>query len=197
MALGILSRSRSRRHRVWARLLWCLSACAVAASACGGDAAQDSLGGPLLIDEVATQLSIGESALISTEASRVPGINPFTDPAMPEAELQRFIAAVATLDREAECPPTLTPASLEGHVEVFRVADSCMHIEYEPLNGRSIWEAQAQLRTDPTVFAVGLPVTDLVPERAMPFDDSDLEPWHIPVVDAPLLWPVGHRERRK
>ena len=125
--------------------------------------------------------------------TRVPGIDPFSHPTMPQEELEKFIAAVETLDRDATCPPTAVPASLDGHAEVLRIADSCMYIEYHPLNGRTIWQARHEIKqADPAVFAVSVPSDNLLPNQTGGLDYSDYTQWHLEplrVAELQAGWP--------
>ena len=160
------------------------------ADSSGGTGADESGGG----------LSTGAIAvpvIKSADAPRVPGIDPFSHPTMPQEELERFIAAVETLDRDATCPPTVVPASLDGHAEVLRIADGCMHIEYHPFEGRTIWQARYEImQADPTVFAVGFPSDDLEPDQAADLDSDEwynnYDQWHLEYLDVRELqagWP--------
>ena len=156
------------------------------ADSSGGTGADESGGG---LSTKATVVPVIKSA----DAPRVPGIDPFSHPTMPQEELERFIAAVETLDRDATCPPTVVPASLDGYAEVLRIADGCMHIEYHPFEGRTIWQARYEImQADPTVFAVGFPSDDLEPDQAADLDYGDYDQWHLEYLDVRELqagWP--------
>ena len=178
--------SNSPRRSGLTRLAWCTVVGLMVASACGGDTASDSRDEPLLEEGPVVELALSDQ--VPADRPTVPGIDPFTDPDMSETELRRFAAAVATLDETVECPPTVAPSSLEGHAEVLRIADGCMHIEYQPLNGRTIWQARAEIGADPTVFAVSLPATVLVPDQEQVLDDPDIKQWHLPAMQATTLW---------
>ena len=119
--------------------------------------------------------------IVTSDEVRVRGIDPYSHPTMPLEELERFIAAVKTLDRAASCPPTEGPASLDSHVEILRIADSCMNIEFELLGDRTIWQARHEImQADPTAFAVGFPSIGFLALQSIPIDYADYtDAWHV------------------
>ena len=138
--------------------------------------------------------TLGAPRIASATRTRVPGIDPFSHSTMPLEELERFVAAAETLDRNAKCSPAAIPDSLDDYVEVFRIADGCMHIEYHPLNGRTISQARQEIKqADPTVHAVSYPSDDLLPDQSIGFEYSDYEQWHLEPMQAAGLqggWPM-------
>ena len=118
--------------------------------------------------------------------------DPATTPPLGDFDLERLVAAAATLDPRAVCPETALPEFLEGVVEVLRIDSGCAVVEYELLNGRAFEEARADiLQQDPTAIAVGLPPIDIEPSAVGALDDDD---WSRLVGGATLWHPVGGNE---
>ena len=103
--------------------------------------------------------------------------------------INEMLSSLGALDQTEGCAPTRVPASVEDHIEVMRIEDGCVLIEYEPLAGQSVAEARRVLASDPTVVAADLPVVDF----DLSHDYSEKDPdaglqWHLPQVDAKALW---------
>jgi len=126
-------------------------------------------------------------------AGRIPTFDPFTTPTVSDIDLDRLADAIETLDPEVDCPPTVSPASLDDVAEVVRIADGCLNVEYIPLEGRTIGEVREELASDPEVHAVDLPVTDVYPSD-FHYDDPGKEQWHLETIEADILWYGGTSE---
>ena len=121
------------------------------------------------------------------------GFDPFTSPSLSGLDVQRLAEAVATLDPDAVCPEPVLPESYVSVVEVARIEGGCAVVEYEVLGERSIEEVVGALASDPSVFAVGAPATNIVPQVLQPaveFDDPLLPQWHLETMDVDRLWNV-------
>ncbi|WP_419846859.1 S8 family serine peptidase [Candidatus Poriferisocius sp.] len=103
---------------------------------------------------------------------------------------ERLAAAVETLDDGAVCPQADAPESFDGVAEVGRIQDGCVVLEYVALAGRTMADLRAELASDPTVFAVGFPVIDVVPLQTPSglYDDPSLPQWHLETMGADKLW---------
>ena len=103
--------------------------------------------------------------------------------------INELLSSLGALDATEGCPATRVPASVEDHIEVMRIDDGCVIIEYEPLDGRTVAEARRVLASDPTVVAADLPVVDFDLTHDYSADDPDAgRQWHLPQVDAKALW---------
>ena len=122
------------------------------------------------------------------EEMPVPVFDPFTTPTLSDIDLERLGVAVATLDPETDCPPTVAPGSLDDVAEVVRISEGCLNVEYIPLQGRTIDQVRQELASDPDVHAVDIPVTDDYP-LDFPYDDK--EQWHLKEIEADILWDGG------
>ena len=118
----------------------------------------------------------------------VAGFDPFTTPPLSDLDLDRLAVAVATLDETVECPPVVAPDSLDDVAEVVRIADGCLIVEYEPLNGRTVAEVREALSGDLTVHAVGVPPRDVY--RASTTDSLRHNQWFLDkdAINAEVLW---------
>ena len=118
----------------------------------------------------------------------VGGFDPFTTPTLSDLDLDRLAVAVATLDETVECPPVVAPESLDDVAEVVRIADGCLIVEYEPLNGRTVAQVREALSADPTVHAVGVPPRDVYLDQAS--DSLRHNQWFLDkdAIDAEVLW---------
>ncbi|MDE0288243.1 MAG: S8 family serine peptidase, partial [bacterium] len=103
--------------------------------------------------------------------------------------INELLSSLGALDQTEGCAATRVPASVDEHIEVMRIEDGCVLIEYEPLDGRSVAEARRLLAADPTVVAADLPVVDfdLSHDYSAKDPDAGLQ-WHLPQVDAKELW---------
>ena len=121
---------------------------------------------------------------------RIPTFDPFTTPTVSDIDLDRLADAVATLDPDADCPPTASPASLDDVAEVVRITDGCLNIEYIPLQGRTVAQVRQELASDPDVHAVGRAVTDyaLDSSHEFPYDEDAKKQWHLEAIEADKLW---------
>ena len=100
-----------------------------------------------------------------------------------------LLSSLGALDQTEGCAPTQVPASVYDHIEVMRIEDGCVLIEYEPLQGRSVSEARRVLSADPTVVAADLPVVDFDLSHDYSVKDPDAgQQWHLPQLDAKALW---------
>ena len=126
-------------------------------------------------------------APVGTQPQEPPVFDPFTTPTVSDIDLERLGEAVATLDPEVGCPPTVAPGSLDDVAEVVRISDGCLNIEYIPLQGHTIAQVRQGLASDPDVHAVDLPVTDL---RLLDFhyDEVGKEQFHLKSIEANKLW---------
>lgn len=100
----------------------------------------------------------------------------------------RLVTAVDSLDNDRVCPDPELPSSLDDVVEVGRIVDGCVKLEYVALNGDSVGAVRERLANDSTVFAVGIPPFDLVPAQTIAFDDPSLPQWHLERIFADQLW---------
>ena len=104
-------------------------------------------------------------------------------------QINDLLATVGTLDAARDCADPSAPSSLDDRVEVIRIADGCVLIEYEQLDGRTLAEARRDLARDPAVVAVDIPIVDLELTQDYAGDDPDAgRQWHLPQVDARRLW---------
>ena len=62
--------------------------------------------------------------------------------------INELLSSLGALDETEGCAATRVPTSLEDHVEVMRIEDGCVLIEYEPLEGRTVAEARRVLAAD-------------------------------------------------
>ena len=105
------------------------------------------------------------------------------------AQLNSLLAAVGTLDAGESCPESPVPASLDDIVEVIRITDGCVLVEFEHLDGRTLAEARRDLAEDPEVVAADVPVLELGLGQDYGADDPDAaRQWHLPDMDAWSLW---------
>ena len=128
---------------------------------------------------------------VESEGPLFEAFDPMTTPMLSDVDLERLRIAVATIDTNAVCPEAEVPTSLDGHAEVLRIANGCLHVEYEPLNGRTLEQARQALERDITVHAVGLPPRELLHAQSSHSYDEDpraRDQWHLPVLDAQALW---------
>ena len=103
--------------------------------------------------------------------------------------INELLSSLGALDETEGCAATRVPTSLEDHVEVMRIEDGCVVIEYEPLEGRTLAEARRVLAADPTVVAADLPVVDFNLTHDYSADDPDAGlQWHLPQLEAKALW---------
>ena len=126
-------------------------------------------------------------APVGAQPGEPPVFDPFTTPTVSDIDLERLADAVESLDPDAECAPTATPASLEDVAEVLRITGGCLNVEYVALQGRTIAEVREELASDREVHAVDLPVTDDYPTD-FHHDDPDKELWHLEKIEADKLW---------
>ena len=129
----------------------------------------------------------GEEPAVRGEV--VAGFDPLATPALSDIDLGRLGAAVATLDETVDCPPVAAPDSLDDVAEVVRIADGCMVVEYELLQGRTVGEVREALSADPSVHAVGLPPRGVYPDQSSSTGDrwQDYQ-WYLGEVNAEGLW---------
>ena len=103
--------------------------------------------------------------------------------------INELLSSLGALDQTEGCAATRVPASVDDHIEVMRIEDGCVLIEYEPLEGRSVSEARRVLAADPTVVAADLPVVDFDLSHDYSANDPDAgQQWHLPQLDAKALW---------
>ena len=103
--------------------------------------------------------------------------------------INELLSSLGALDETEGCAATRVPTSLEDHVEVMRIEDGCVVIEYEPLEGRTLAEARRVLAADPTVVAADLPVVDFNLTHDYSADDPEAGlQWHLPQLEAKALW---------
>ena len=104
-------------------------------------------------------------------------------------QINGLLAAIGTLGAGESCPESPVPDSLDDLVEVIRIDDGCVLVEFEKLDGRSLAEARRDLAGDPAVVAVDFPVVDLGLAQDYGDDDPDASrQWHLPEMDARSLW---------
>ena len=108
-------------------------------------------------------------------------------------DYERLNNALSTLTVSGAdgCPATDTPASLEGYVEVIRIDEGCVLVEYEPMRGRTLAQVRAVLARDGTVFAADLPISNLELSQTPDYADEDPragDQWHLPDMQARALW---------
>ena len=104
-------------------------------------------------------------------------------------QINGLLATFGTLDADRDCPESPVPGSLDDRIEVIRIADGCVLIEFEQLDGRTLAEARRDLARDPAVVAADLPIVDLglTPDYAGGDPEAGRQ-WHLPQVDARSLW---------
>ena len=124
------------------------------------------------------------------EEMPVPVFDPFTTPTLSDIDLERLGAAVATLDPEADCPPTVAPALLDDVAEVVQISGGCLNVEYVPLEGRTIGQVREAFASDPRIHAVGAPVWQVWLTQVGTYsnDAESGEQWHLPKLEAKQLW---------
>ena len=106
-------------------------------------------------------------------------------------KINELLSSIGTLDDAEGCPDSATPGSLEDSVEVIRIEDGCVLIEYERLDGRTLAQARRDLAEDPSVIAADLPVAELGVRREYDYANGDPDAgrqWHLGQLDAKALW---------
>ena len=106
-------------------------------------------------------------------------------------QINGLLSTIGALDDAEGCPESATPGSLEGRVEVIRIENGCVLIEYEQLDGRTLAQARRDLAEDPTVIAADLPVTELGARQNYDYASGDPDAgrqWHLRQLDAKALW---------
>ncbi|WP_419553750.1 S8 family serine peptidase [Candidatus Poriferisodalis sp.] len=107
------------------------------------------------------------------------------------SRIDGLLSSVGALDATEGCPDAAVPAVLNDQIEIVRIVDGCVVIEYEPLNGRTLAQARGDLAQDATVVAVDLPFTGY--GVTGPYDYTTGDPdagrqWFLPMFDAKALW---------
>ena len=105
------------------------------------------------------------------------------------AQINSLLASIGTLDAGESCPESPVPDSLDDLVEVIRITDGCVLVEFEQLDGRTLAEARRDLAKDPAVVAADVPVLKLGLGQDYGAGDPDAaRQWHLPEMDAWSLW---------
>ena len=117
----------------------------------------------------------------------VEGFDPLVTPSASGVDLVRLREVVGSLEDPVGCPPTGTVGSLDDVVEVLRLVDGCLVLEYVVLEGRSVEEVADGYAPDSGVLAVGRPLR-VAADNSHLGDPEAGNQWHLDKMGAESLW---------
>ena len=155
--------------------------------ACGGaDGVEDGVpGGAVRVVDLVEEDR--ETTLESVPADRDRGFDPLVTPSASGVDLVRLREVVDSLVDPVECPQVEDVESLEDVVEVLRLVDGCLVLEYVVLGGRSVEEVAAGYKTDSGVLAIARPLLIAVDSNHLD-DPEAVNQWHLVALEAEKLW---------
>ena len=113
--------------------------------------------------------------------------DPLVTPSASGVDLVRLREVVGSLEDPVGCPPTGTVGSLDDVVEVLRLVDGCLVLEYVVLEGRSVEEVADGYAPDSGVLAVGRPLR-VAADNSHLGDPEAGNQWHLDKLGAESLW---------
>ena len=155
--------------------------------ACGGSGGVEdgvSGGGVRVVDLVEEDR---ETTLDSVSADRDRGFDPLVTPSASGVDLVRLREVVDSLVDPVGCPQVEDVESLEDVVEVLRLVDGCLVLEYVVLDGRSVQEVAAGYETDSGVLAIARPLLIAVDSNHLD-DPEAVNQLHLVALEAEKLW---------
>ena len=115
------------------------------------------------------------------------GFDPLVTPPVSGIDLGRLREVVETLEDPAGCPPAAAVPSWDDVVEVLRLVDGCLVLEYESLGGRSVQDVAEGFGPDSGVLAVGRPLRVAI-DSSHWGDPAAADQWHLERLGAEELW---------
>ena len=155
--------------------------------ACGGPGGvEDGApgGGARVVDLVEEDR---ETTLDSVPADRDRGFDPLVTPSVSGIDLGRLQEVVELLEDPAGCPPVVAVPSWDDVVEVLRLVDGCLVLEYESLGGRSVQDVAEGFGPASEVLAVGRPLRVAI-DNSHWRDPEAANQWHLETLGAEDLW---------
>ena len=115
------------------------------------------------------------------------GFDPLVTPSVSGVDLGRLREVVELLGDPAGCPPVVAVPSWDDVVEVLRLVDGCLVLEYESLGGRSVRDVAEGFGPDSGVLAVGRPLRVAIDSSH--WGDPEVgSQWHLEKLGAEELW---------
>lgn len=128
--------------------------------------------------------------------------DPWTTPTASDLDLDRLRYAWEQFDPNTACPPSLRPTYSDDLIEILRLSDGCLTLEYEELSNRPLEEVRETYLTDRSILAIDRPVIGVAlaedTHATECFPDVDASDplshcqWHLNAIDAEALhtgWP--------
>ena len=115
------------------------------------------------------------------------GFDPLVTPSVSGVDLGRLREVVELLGDPAGCPPVVAVPSWDDVVEVLRLVDGCLVLEYESLEGRSVQDVAEGFGPDSGVLAVGRPLRVAI-DSSHWRDPEVGSQWHLERLGAEELW---------